>query len=70
MSWKPLEVWVPINELPTAVEKKSKQMDLNNTPKPMSLSIDDLPQYIYENSNQRFALIWIHHGKMKTIFAL
>ena len=27
-----LEVRVPINELPTQVEKKSKQTDLNDTP--------------------------------------
>ena len=43
MSLKPLEVRVSITELPTLVEKKSKQMDLNNTPEPMSLPINDLP---------------------------
>ena len=33
MSSKPLEVWVPITDLPTLVEKKkSKQTDLNGTP--------------------------------------
>ena len=31
MSLKPLEVQVPITELPTLAEKKSKQTDLNNT---------------------------------------
>ena len=43
MSSEPLEVWVPITKLPTLVEKKSKQMDLNDTPEPMSLPINDLP---------------------------
>ena len=33
---------VPITELPTLVEKKSKQTDLNDTPEPMSLPINDL----------------------------
>jgi len=42
MSSKPLEVRVPITELPMLVEKKSKQTDLNVTPKPMSLPINDL----------------------------
>ena len=42
MSSKPLEVWVPITELLTLVEKKSKQTDLNGTPEPMSLPINDL----------------------------
>ena len=42
MSSKPLEVWVTITELPMLVEKKSKQTDLNNTPEPMSLPINDL----------------------------
>ena len=32
MSSKPLEVRVPNTDLPTLVEKKSKQMDLNDTP--------------------------------------
>ena len=40
MSLKPLEVQVPITELP---QKKSKQTDLNDTPEPMSLPINDLP---------------------------
>ena len=43
MTLKPLEVRVPITELPTLVEKKSKQMDLNDTPEPMSLPINELP---------------------------
>ena len=42
MSSKPLEVRVLITELPTLVEKKSKQTDLNDTPEPMSLLINDL----------------------------
>ena len=37
MSSKPLEVRVPITELHTLVEKKSKQTDLNDTPELMSL---------------------------------
>ena len=49
MSLKPLEVRVPITELPTLVEKKSKQTDLNNTPEPMSLPINDISY-----SNLRF----------------
>ena len=36
MTLKPLEIGVPITELPTYVEKKSKQMDLNDTPEPMT----------------------------------
>ena len=43
MSSKPLEVRFPITELPMLVEKKSKQTDLNDTPEPMSLPINDLP---------------------------
>ena len=42
MSSKPLVVWVPITELPTLVEKKSKLTDLNDTPKPMLLPINDV----------------------------
>ena len=42
MSLKPLEVRVPITELLTLVEKKSKQTDLNDTPEPISLTINDL----------------------------
>ena len=45
MSSKPLKVRVPITELPTLVEKKSKKMDLIDTPEPMSLPINDLPYY-------------------------
>ena len=37
-----LEVRVPITELATLVEKKSKQTDLNDTPELMSLPINDL----------------------------
>ena len=43
MSSKPLEVQVPITELPTLVEKKSKQTDLSDTPEQMSLPINDPP---------------------------
>ena len=39
MTSKPLEVRVPITELPTLVEKKSKQTYLNNKPEQMSLPI-------------------------------
>ena len=39
MSSEPLEVRVPITELPTLVEKKD---GLNDTPEPMSLPINDL----------------------------
>ena len=46
MSSKPLEVRVPITELPTLVEKKSKQKDLHDTPKPMSLPINDLSYFV------------------------
>ena len=53
MSSKLLEVRVPITELPTLVEKKSKQTDLNDTPEPMSLPINDLsyfvPHYVDHN---------------------
>ena len=42
MSSKPLVVWVPITELPTLVEKKSKLTDLNDTSKPMLLPINDV----------------------------
>ena len=37
MSSKSLEVRVPITETPTLVDKKSKQMDLNDTPEPMDV---------------------------------
>ena len=36
---KTVPVRVLITELPTLVEKKSKQTDLNDTPEPMSLPI-------------------------------
>ena len=42
MKSKPLEERVPITELLTYVEKKSKQTDLKNTPEPMLLFINDL----------------------------
>ena len=42
MSSKPLEVRVLISELPTLVEKKAKQTDLNDTPEVTSLPINDL----------------------------
>ena len=48
MTSKPLEVRVLITELPTQVEKKSKQTDLNDTPKPMSLPINDLPKELHK----------------------
>ena len=41
MSSKPLEVQIPITELPKLVEKKSKQMDLKDTPEPMLLPINE-----------------------------
>ena len=47
MSSKPLGVQVPITELPTLVGKKLKQTDLNDTHKPMSLSINDLPKELH-----------------------
>ena len=43
MSSKLLEVRVPITELPTLVEKKTKKMDLSDTPELMSLPINDPP---------------------------
>ena len=57
MSSKPLEVRVPITELPTLVEKKSKQTDLNDTPEPMLLPINDL-SYINDMIDMRKELIW------------
>ena len=42
MSSKPLVVWVPITELPTLVEKKSKLTDLNDKSKPMLLPNNDI----------------------------
>ena len=42
MTSKPVVLRVPINELPTLVEGKSKRMALNNKPEPMSLPINDL----------------------------
>ena len=41
MTSEQLEVRVLITELPTSVEKKSKQTDLNDTPEPMLLPIND-----------------------------
>ena len=43
MSSEPLVVRVLITELPTYMEKKSKQTDLNYTPVPMTLPIYDKP---------------------------
>ena len=45
MSLKQVEVQVSITKLPMLVEKKSKQMDLNNTPELMSLPINDLSYF-------------------------
>ena len=42
MTLKPVEVWVPLTELPTLVQQKSKQTDLDDRPKPMALPINDL----------------------------
>ena len=42
MTSKPVVLRVPITELPTLVERKSKQMALNDRPEPMSLPINDL----------------------------
>ena len=55
MSFKPLEVQVPITELPTLAEKKSKQMDLNGTPEPMSLPISDLSNTLDKNNNKNIS---------------
>ena len=79
MSSKPLEVWVPITELPTLVEKKSKQTDLNDTLEPLSLPIKDLPYpepYLFTRYHSRFfvqvghettyAAIGNHHFFTKT----
>ena len=46
MSLEPLEVQVSITEVPTLVEKKSKQMALSYTPVQMSLPINEIP-YIH-----------------------
>ena len=61
MSSKPLEAWVPITELPTLVERKSKQTALNDRPEPMSLPINDLSyvlqstkEYIHRNLEPNF----------------
>ena len=56
MSSKPLEVRVPITELPTFVKKKSKQTDLNDTLELMSLPINDLSLL-----NQNIALVIVYH---------
>ena len=37
--------WVPITELPTLVEQKSKQTALNDRPEQMSLPINDLSKF-------------------------
>ena len=42
MTLKPVVLWVPITELPTLVERESKQTALNDRPKLMSLPIYDL----------------------------
>ena len=42
MTTKPAVLRVPITELPTLVEQKSKQTALNERPEPMSLPINDL----------------------------
>ena len=56
MSSKPLEVRVPITEQPMLVDQKLKQTDLNDTPEPMSLHINDLSYHfielIYNNPNK------------------
>jgi hypothetical protein len=58
MSSKPLEVRVPITELPMLVEKKSKQTDLKDTPEPMSLPINNLSYsrvHIYQDESWLFS---------------
>ena len=43
MTSKPVVLRVPITELPTLVEQKSKQTALSDRPVPMSLPINDIP---------------------------
>ena len=53
MTSKPIVLWVPITELPTLVERKSKQKALNDKHEPMSLPINDLSQLkLYQQSRQ------------------
>ncbi len=43
---KVVEVRVPITELPTLVEQKSKQTDIDDRLEPMSLPINDLSYFL------------------------
>ena len=40
MSSIPVELRVPITELPALVERKSKQTDIDNRPEPLSIPIN------------------------------
>ena len=64
MSLKPLEVRVQIIELPALVEKKSKEMDLNDIPEPMSLPII-LMTYLsnFQSNAGLFCLAVFFYGK-------
>ena len=73
MTSRPLEVRVPITELPMLVEKKSKQTDLNDTPEPMSLPINDLPLVSINFKSQILSSYYdkknlVLNGKPKTYF--
>ena len=50
MTSKQVVLRVPITELPMLVERKSKQMALNNKPEPLSLLIIDLSYQGYISS--------------------
>ena len=53
MTLKPVVLRVQITELPTLVERKSKQTALNNKPEQMSLPINDISQTKMDNIDKR-----------------
>ena len=56
MTSKPVVLQVPITELPTLVEEKSKQTALNDKPEPISLPISYFKQHFEAMSLPRYLM--------------
>ena len=59
MTLKPVVLRVPITELPTLVERKSKQTALNGKPEPMSLPINDLSYLEHRWGKKNRQITWL-----------
>ena len=66
MTSKPVVLLDPITELPTLVERKSKQTALSDRPVPMSLPINDL-SYLQVVQQAIVVCIYLHQVDVKNI---